>query len=220
MESIYATIGLIWGGLMLLLGLGLGWALRPWGPSPSLRPWVASYLALGLVLVAAAVLGFQYHPLLQAQQRLMTLGLVGLGTMLSSALQLVGWGRLLRPELPLGWAFLPLALFILLAPVTGAYHHHWPRILLNTGSQTLLNLAMAYLAFRGLKARGGSGRVAIPGVLLAHALFNLARGIMAILSPKDSDQFLLVLMGVSEALVFYLILAYLQWLILSEDAEG
>lgn len=220
MDSVYATIGLIWGSLMLLLGLCLGWALRPWGASPALRPWVASYLALGLVLLAAGVLGFQYRPLLQAQQRLMTLGLVGLGTILSSGLQLVGWGRLLRPGLPLAWAFLPLALFIFLAPVVGAYHHHWPRILLNTGSQTLLNLAMAYLAYRGLQARGGSGQVAIPGVLLAHACFNFARGITALLSPKDSDQFLLVLVGVSEALVFYLILAYLQWLLLSEEPES
>ncbi len=220
MEPVYATIGLVWGAVMLLVALGLSLALRPWGPHPALRPWVASYWCLALMLGGAGILGFLIRPLLQQDQRLVTLGLASLANVICGGLQIVGWIRFTRPRTALGWALIPPMTYLILASSLGALHHSWTRVLLNTSFQTFLNLAMAILAHQGLSSRGSVGRIALPAVLTFHAGFNVVRGILAWRSPQESDQFILLLAGISEALVFYLILAYLQWLILSEEPEG
>lgn len=213
MELIYWTIGTLTGVSFLLVALGLSLNMRPWPRQPWVRPWLASYW-----IAALSMIGLALNGLVPASSRPPAFALAIALFLGGSGFQALGWLRMSRPAAPTALAFLPALLYGVLMFPLHTLENLGTRVALFSGLQTILHIGMAIWAFQGLRTRRLRG--VTTGLLVAHGLFNALRALHALSGFPSGDLFLSILLAMGEGLAFLLLLAYLQWLLLSEEAEA
>lgn len=217
MELVYSVIGTFSGICMVLLGVGFALALRPWSEHPALRPWVASYALNALTLLAIST------PLLlpnfaAPSLQLRTFALLNSGFFLVAGLQAFGWLRMRRVSWAPAVAGLPMLGYLALYHLLGGTMDARVRVLVFSGLQAVLQAATAFWAYQAL--RGSRSRLALPVVTLlaTHTVFYVGRGALTLAMGPANDFALSVAIAVMEGLLFNVILSYLQWSFLTEEA--
>ncbi len=217
MELVYSVIGTFSGICMVLLGVGFSLSLRPWPAHPAVRPWVASYglNALTLLSISTPLL----VPSLAAPSlQLRTFALLNSGFFLVAGLQAYGWLRMRQVRWGAAVAVLPMVGYLLLFHLLGGTMDARVRVLVFSGLQAILQGVTALWAYLAL--RGTRSRLALPVVTLLsmHTAFYLGRCLFTLAVGANGDFALSVAIAVLEGLLFNVILSYLQWSFLTEEA--
>ncbi len=212
MELVYSTLGTLSGISLFILALAFSLALRPWPPHPWVRPWIASYW-----VASGTLLGLSLPVLGRAQVRELTFALLNTLFFAVSGLQALGWLRLRRPKAPLLLAILPVIVYITTLFGLGAQTDFRMRAVAFTSLQAVLHAVMAVFAYRGLKVAVPRLRGWAPALLSLHALFNALRCGYAYAGFPGGDFFMSLAAAVVEGFVFQFLLAYLQWLVLTDE---
>jgi hypothetical protein len=217
MELVYSVIGTFSGICMVLLGVGFSLSLRPWPNHPALRPWVASYGVNALTLLAIST-PLLIPSLSAPSLQLRTFALLNSGFFLVAGLQAFGWLRMRHVRWAAAVAVVPMVGYLLLFHLLGGTMDARVRVLVFSGLQAILQGATAIWAYLAL--RGTRSRLAFPVVTLlaAHTAFYLGRCIFTLAVGANGDFALSVAIAVLEGLLFNVILSYLQWSFLTEEA--
>ena len=219
MELVYSIIGTFSGVCLLLLAAGLSMALRPWPDQPWVAAWVGSYWAEALTLLALSV------PLLMpalalAPLRVRTFAVLNSGFFLVAGLQAYGWFRMRGSRGVILLTVAPMGVYLILFFLLGGELNARARVLIFSTLQALLQGLTALWAFQGLRRIGSKLGPAIPIVLGLHTLFYLVRGALVLLLPPGDDFALSVAIAMVEGLLFNFVLAYLQWMVITEGDLG
>lgn len=216
MEMVYANLGTLSGLCLLLLAMGLTLGLRPLPELPWVRPWLASFWVAALTILALS-LPLALPILHVAPLRIRTFAVLNSGFFLAAGLQALGWLRIRWRKVPLWLVFIPQGIYVILFFAVGGEHNALARVVLFSALEALVHGVTAYWAYQGLLRISPHLTKVATGMIALHALFYLGRTGLALLLPVEGDYSISVAVAVMEGLIYNIVIAYLQWLILTEE---
>lgn len=219
MELVYANLGTLSGVTLLLLSVGLSLGLRPWPEQRWVRPWLASFWVSSLTILALS-LPLAWPVFHVAPLKIRTFAVLNSGFFLAAGLQALGWLRIRWPRAPLGLVFAPVGIYLALFFLLGCEQDSRARVILFSSLEAAVHAFTAYWAYQGLQRISPHLCGAATAVISLHTLYYLGRTSLVVLLPAESDFSVSVAIAVMEGLLYNLVIAYLQWLILTEGESA